>query len=286
MQRNRMTALALALALGMVFPAAAGAGERTGVPGGDWADIQSRGRLLHEHQRALLLAEQRAGASATFRSDARPLTAVSEKTGSSEITVTFADATGAALYRVAIDLRRHRPGPLEVFLHPRPANAYVHQAVLAHARAFQVDVDTCGYEVLGIVLPHAHEPGLWQVYLLPRVGRGEAILVGASHRIETDGREVLARRAFADTCVVVDHGPGSVGVMVASAAGESVPTEVHVFWSLWAALPMYVGTDSGLWSIREGAIDPPRAMNASHQAGAAGGAGGLPHAQAAIPSGR
>src|SRR5690606_12344508 len=90
MQRNRMTALALAL--GMVFPAAAGAGERTGVPGGDWADIQSRGRLLHEHQRALLLAEQRAGASATFRSDARPLTAVSEKTGSSEITVTFADA--------------------------------------------------------------------------------------------------------------------------------------------------------------------------------------------------
>jgi hypothetical protein len=37
---------------------------------------------------------------------------------------------------------------------------------------------------------------------------------------------------------------------------DAVPTEAHVYWSLWAGTPMYLSTPptGGLWAIESGAI--------------------------------
>jgi hypothetical protein len=36
---------------------------------------------------------------------------------------------------------------------------------------------------------------------------------------------------------------------------DDIPTEAHVFWSLWAGKPMYVGTpDRRIWAIEGGRI--------------------------------
>lgn len=225
-------------------------------------DIQQRGRQLYLHERALAAAFQRAHGSATFRADARVVTAVTEQSGDTRINVIFVDDGPAALYRVEIDVESNRPGPLDVFARPARLDRYARQALAARTQALAAGVDTCGRDPRIIVLPDDSAPGRWQVYMLPQAQDGESIPVGGSHRIDTDGRAVLAQHAVADTCITLDRGPQSIGVMVAAMPGEPAPSEAHVFWSLWAALPMYVGTDTGLWSINDGAIEPPTALNA------------------------
>lgn len=231
------------------------------------SDIQQRGRQLFLHERALAAATVRARASAGFRADARVQTALTRQTGDDQVTVTFVDDTPAALYRIVIDGEGGHPAPLQVFATPAPVDIYARQVLAARAQALAAGLDTCGRDTRTIVLPDADTPGQWQVYVLPQAHEGESIPVGGGHRIDTDGRAVLARHAFADTCVTVDRGPQSIGVMVAANPGEPAPSEAHVFWSLWAALPMFVGTDTGLWSISEGAIEPPTALNALHGSG-------------------
>ncbi|MFB9068755.1 hypothetical protein [Pseudofulvimonas gallinarii] len=243
------------------------AGESHAMPAASWADIQARGHLLFQHDRALAAAQRRAQASRTFTHDDRVVTAVSEKIDESLIRVTFVDATPAALYRVDIELHDYRSGPLEVFATPAALGAYQRKALAARAVAEGAQVDTCGHDTRSIVLPDPTARGQWQVYLLPQASDHGSIPVGGSHRIDTDGREVLARHAIADTCIELDRSDASIGVMVAANPGDPAPTEAHVYWSLWAALPMYVGTETGLWSISDGAIEPPTALNALRSPG-------------------
>lgn len=231
------------------------------------SEIQQRGRLLFQHERALAAATARANASITFRSDERVVAPLTRQTSDTAITVTFVDATPAALYRVVIDLERHRPGPLEVFATPARLDAYERRALAARTLALSEPLDSCGHERHSIVLPDPTRSGVWHVYLMPDAATGDDIPVGGSHRVDTDGSVILNRHTFADTCITLDRSPESIGLMVAAHAGEPAPTEAHVYWNLAAALPMYVGTDTGLWSIYDGDIRPPATLNAVRHVG-------------------
>jgi hypothetical protein len=35
---------------------------------------------------------------------------------------------------------------------------------------------------------------------------------------------------------------------------DPIPTEAHVHWNLWAATPLFVATEAGVWAVEDGRI--------------------------------
>jgi hypothetical protein len=111
-------------------------------------------------------------------------------------------------------------------------------------------------------LPPAAAGGPVSVYLLsPQVSTGELPL-GGHHRVDVaeDGR-ALSERSYTKACLTVPRpGAGAVG-MVVSHLLDPTPTEIHVFTSLSAKLPVFVATAARSWAV-DGASVTVLARNA------------------------
>jgi hypothetical protein len=107
------------------------------------------------------------------------------------------------------------------------------------------------------------------VYLMPAMTTNEEIPFGGHFRLAIDSAagEVREIARFTNACVSLPRGDRAAGLFITQLIGDT-PTEVHVFESLTAGLPIFVSTHSGVWSIEGRTIrhlDTPPAAEPAHK---------------------
>lgn len=171
--------------------------------------------------------------------------------------VSYIDATPAVLYRIEMDADGTPAGEVQVLSEPAPLSAYETAAATARSLAMTAQVAPCAKTYNSVALPE--DDGRWAVYLLPATTLPNVVPLGGSHRLDIADGRITASRGFTRTCIQLGRTPSKRGVtvvgMMVTHLLDPTPTEVHVYWSLWARTPMYVATTDGqLWEIREGRI--------------------------------
>ncbi len=201
----------------------------------------SRGLAIYRHDVAAARATDAALAVGSFKQDGRVKGWVTEEIQGG-IQVTFIDQTPAALYRVTVSNTDGRAGIVSVLNTPIALTAFESAAASARAVALTAPIQRCAANYNSVVLP-AGESGTknWQAYLLPAMTKPHVVPLGGSYRIETDGAKIVSQRGFTRSCVTLGGDPDAVALVVTHLL-DPVPTEVHVFWSLWAKKPIYVST--------------------------------------------
>lgn len=112
-------------------------------------------------------------------------------------------------------------------------------------------------------------PQGFSVYLSPGFDREHYYHAGGYHlyRVDPAGERLLSQRSFSKGCIELSDAPQKeldgarpVAMMITHLL-DPQPTEVHVFLSLHAGVPLMVGTvDNGyLWKVEHGGISLSRA---------------------------
>lgn len=252
----------------LAFAVALGAGVPTARAGDDLPQVlsadaeaaairsaQATGLLVYRHDQAAAVATDAALALARVKRDKRLSGWLTEERADG-IVVTFIDQTPAALYRVPVSADGVA-GKVEILESPAALTAYEAGAATARAVAMKTDFfQPCSNTYNTVVLPGAAASGKdWVVYLLPATTRNDTVPIGGTFRIEVDDNKVVARRGFTKTCIALHTGPEVGGLMITHLL-DPVPTEAHVYWSLWARKTMYVATapDGTTWAVEGAAI--------------------------------
>jgi len=83
----------------------------------------------------------------------------------------------------------------------------------------------------------------------------KAVLLGGHHRltISANGHEVLEKRAFSNTCLTLKK-DAAVAALYATHVLDPYPVETHVFASLLHHVPIYIGTENGMFVVEGKAI--------------------------------
>jgi hypothetical protein len=78
--------------------------------------------------------------------------------------------------------------------------------------------------------------------------------------LDSTGQHLVSEREFTRSCVVLG-GPKADAkhrpvMLVATHLMDPVPTEIHVFWNLWAGIPLDILTvaNGTIWNISKGHI--------------------------------
>lgn len=233
----------------------AGAAEGAGVSPAahDFSAIEATGRAIFEHDRAAAVATDVAMSQRAFKHDKRVRGWVTEARDGG-IVVTFIDETPSALYRVLVSAEGV-PSPLLPLETPEPLDSFGSGAAMARRLALESPFPACSSTYNTVVLPDPAFEGGWVVYLLPGTTRDDVVPLGGTHRFEVRDGAVAAERGFTRSCIALNRGLELAAMMVTHIL-DPVPTEAHVHWSLWAATPMYVSTEGGLWKIEQGRVRP------------------------------
>jgi len=166
------------------------------------------------------------------------------------IVVTFIDQTPAALYRISVS-KEGVAGPVAALEEPAPLTVYEFGAATARAVALASKFEPCSENYNSVVLPSAGAHGAnWVVYLLPGTTKHNVVPVGGTYRMEVNGSKVISQRGFTRTCIALQADPEAVGLMITHLL-DPIPTEAHVFWSMWAKKPIYVATppEGTIWIV-------------------------------------
>lgn len=212
------------------------------------------GAAIYRHDTAAAVATDAALKVRAFKKDKRIQGWVTEDQGG-QIIVTFIDQTPSALYRSVVSAEGVA-GPIEILDSPDSLSSYQAGAAAARSLALASKFQPCSSSYNSVVLPSSQSPGNWVVYLLPGTTKQNVVPIGGTYRIETDASAVVSQRGFTRTCITLETSPRSVGLMITHLL-DSVPTEAHVFWSLWAKKPLYVSTppNGTLWVVKNGKIE-------------------------------
>lgn len=206
---------------------------------------EAAGLAVFRHDQAASVATDVALALKAFKKDRRIRGWVTEKKGG-RILVTFIDETPAALYRVAVE--NGVAGPVEVLETPAALTPYEAAAARARNLVLARTFKPCASKYNAVVLPRADAAANdWLVYLLPAATRLDVIPLGGAYRMEVRDPDVMEPRTFTRPCISLHVAPG--GTPIVTHLMDPVPTEVHVFWSLWARTELYVTTSAGLWKV-------------------------------------
>ncbi|WP_159744351.1 hypothetical protein [Luteimonas cellulosilyticus] len=217
------------------------------------ASAQSNGRMMFLHARAVAAVRAAMQEDRDMRRDRRIAGEVTEGRDG-KITVTVLDETPAALYRATVLADGTIELPINVLPSPGQLSTLEAGAAQARATALAFDTPRCGKHYDTITFP-TNEADQWVVYLMPRPARG-SVPVGGAFRLETVGTTVTEGRSYTNTCIAMASNPKSEAMIITHLL-DPVPTEVHVFWSLWEGKPFFVSTaEDGLWKIEEGRISP------------------------------
>lgn len=117
-----------------------------------------------------------------------------------------------------------------------------------------------------VVLPPEAPNGLTRVYFMTPQTSNASIPMGGHHVIEVDsGGNASASTSFTKGCIDLPVDRGKTDALVISHILSPTPTEIHVFSSLAAQLPLFVATTQNklLWPVRGVKIGAPRPLETS-----------------------
>ena len=220
---------------------------------------EALGLRMFQHDRAAWKATDAVTELPGFVNDSRLRGWITEERGD-QIDVTFigaADDETVALYRVTVKRDSGLVENVSALPSPVPLTEFEMGAAAAVKSAREFKFSLCAPNYNTVTLPTEGEGSKkWLVYLMPGTSEQGTIPIGGSYRltIDWDSHAVSSSRAFTKSCLAVKNDPASEAIFVTHLL-DNIPTEVHVFWSLWAGKAMYVGTpDNRIWAIEGGRI--------------------------------
>lgn len=177
--------------------------------------------------------------------------------------VYYADAPGGpvAVYRAQV--AGGRIASQEVFAGAaRPAlDPVMRRMAAARAAVANLDSRPCAGDFNVIVIPPASETAPVEVYKLsPQMQRGRYPLGGHFLATVAPDGTVASTRGFTNACVDLEAPAPAAGAqprpLVVTHLLDPLPTEIHVFLSLWMNRPLVVGTGSPerQWTVSRGRI--------------------------------
>ena len=224
------------------------------------------GLTIFKHDHAAAVATDALLASGVTKSDKRMHGWITESQGDG-ILVTFISGNEneapQALYRVSVSKEGEVSGPPQELKVPEALTAFESGAATARTFGANYSFQHCAEHYNTVVLPVDSSPAPnWLVYLLPATEDALRIPLGGAHRLELDatGQHLLSERGFTRSCVVMGDPKADARhrpvMLVATHLMDPVPTEIHVFWNLWAGIPLDILTTSNgaVWNISKGHI--------------------------------
>ncbi|OUM04224.1 hypothetical protein [Variovorax sp. JS1663] len=251
--------IALTLALGGLVAHAGEPQEPPRSPAQEADSIQgaeTMGVAIYRHERAIAAATEAVLRIPAFRRDPRVKGWITEELGDL-IAVTYVDRTPSALYRVTVSIEDNQVHEVTTLDVPSRLSPFEAGAASARQLAMSSGFEPCAEQYNAVVLPAEaiDTPHRWVVYLLPAATSNRVVPMGGTYRVITEGPAVIAQRGFTRTCLALRQDPRAAGLYLTHVM-DATPTEAHVFWSLWARQPMYVGTPDGkVWAVHKGRIN-------------------------------
>jgi hypothetical protein len=121
----------------------------------------------------------------------------------------------------------------------------------ARQLALDSEVQRCSETYNTVVLEgqDGTEP-VWVVYLLAATRDPNIVVLGGHHRItvSADGARIIRNEPLTKACLQLPKSPDSAALMVTNSISQE-PLETHVFSSLLYRIPLYVGTDLGVFAV-------------------------------------
>jgi hypothetical protein len=232
------------------------------------ADLQSAvaraeflGSQMYQHDRAAWLATDAMLADKRMRKLKERLSGWITQPSAHGIRVIFIskDDTPARLYEIDVDESDTLSEPILQSAEPLSPE---HLAQLrARALAYSQSSMRCAKSYNTVSLPSID--GL-RVYLMPAFREHGVYPLGGYHLYETDsrGETLLRSRAFTNSCIEHQDAPKGTPKDARPAFGmfthllDPQPTEVHVFVSLYAKIPLMIMTveNKKVWSVINGKV--------------------------------
>jgi hypothetical protein len=231
---------------------------------------EATGLTIYKHDHAAAVATDAVGALGILKSDKRLRGWITESQGEG-ILVTFisgdTNEVPQALYRVSVSKEGEVTGPPQEFKVPQALTEFESRAAAARLFAAKYSFQPCAERYNTVVLPADSSPSPnWMAYLIPGTQDALRIPLGGAHRLELDAtaEHLVNERGFTRSCVVLGDPKGDpkgepkkrpVGLF-ATHLMDPVPTEIHVFWNLWAGIPLYISTppNGTVWNLSNGHI--------------------------------
>lgn len=215
------------------------------------------GRLIYDYDQTVAKATDIALSNRTFKRDKRVQGWITSMQSDGIATLFVGPEAGGApavLYEVSPATNF----ALSALDPPRPLTAEESGEFTARQTALAAMTSPCSKSYNTIVLPlKIGDTDAWRVYLLPGTTKQNVVLVGGYYRydVSSDGNTITSQRAFTRSCLELVNDKRTAGLM-ATHLLDPQPTEVHVFASLLARKPFYVGTTGNriLWMIDGGKI--------------------------------
>lgn len=227
---------------------------------------EAMGLTIYVHDHAAAVATDALGALGILKSDKRIRGWITEARGDG-ILVTIISGDGnevpQALYRVSVSKEGDVTGPPEELKVPPALTEFESRAAAARLFAAKYSFQPCADRYNTVVLPaDSSATPNWVVYLIPGTLDALRIPLGGAHRLELDAtaEHLVNERSFTRSCLVLgdpksDPKKRPVGLFVTHLM-DPVPTEIHVFWNLWAGIPLYISTppNGTIWNLSKGHI--------------------------------
>jgi hypothetical protein len=278
-RRRRSATLAPIALLGMLFAATLNAQDtddaQAVAPKPIAADQQATvtqaeflGRQMYLHDRAAWLATDAMLADKRMRKLKASIGGWVTEPSAHGIRVIFVsrDTAPRRLYEIDIDeAERLSEATLES---PSPLTAEHLAQLRARDLVAGQSFMMCAKQYNIVVMPSAE--GL-RIYLMPSFAEMGVFPLGGYHRYEVDGAggKILSSRSFTNGCIEHNDAPKGLPKGATPSAGmfthllDPQPTEVHVFVSLYAKLPLMIMTvdNKTLWSVKKGDIERIEVMD-------------------------
>jgi len=220
------------------------------------------GRQLYLHDRAAWLATDAMLADTRARALMPKMGGWLTEPSAHGVRVVFFsnEDTPRRLYEIDVDERERLTEPVLESSEPMSAD------LLAQRKARELVLSqsfmTCAQRYNTAILPSSE--GL-RVYLMPGFVKTGVYPVGGYHVFETDkrGERIVSSRKFSNGCLDLDENAAQKDrsakavALMATHLLDPQPTEVHVFVSLHAKLPLSILTvdNRAIWSVAKGRID-------------------------------
>lgn len=222
------------------------------------SEAEAVGKAIFEQDRAARLATDRLLESNGLRSDGlRGWVTVRSDNG---WRVLFVEGEGDAYCsKLSVLVDEDRAGSLRRSESCEPLTPDQRAMFLARETAVSALRTRCSDVYNTVVLPHEGKDAAWAVYLLAATREAGKVVVGGHVRVLVrDGSsDVVKYEPLSNACLTLalpSPGTGAPAGLLVSHVLDDHPIETHVFLSLLHELPLYVVTESAMWSVDKGKI--------------------------------